>query len=119
MPSISLLRFIKLHVLLDLFNSEVVSKYEDVCEESILLLNLRTYLLISFTQTVTICSNGLVFTPTASARGIIYIYHNPITAITFICAAIHFPAGYNLSLIRGQFLSYNAHIFREVKDPKV
>ena len=42
---------------------------------------------------------------------------NPITAITFSWAAIHFPTVYNFSAIKGQFLSYYAFMVCEVKDP--
>ena len=38
-----------------------------------------------------------------------------VTAITYSCAEIHFPAVY--SVIKGQLLSYHAYMMWEVKDP--
>ena len=44
---------------------------------------------------------------------------NPVSAITFSCAAIHFISQLRIifSVINGQFLSYHAYMVWEVKDP--
>ena len=60
MLPISLLKFIKLRFII-VFNSKVAGKYEDLYEEYILLLQFRSYLLISFMQYFATFSNGLVF----------------------------------------------------------
>ena len=42
---------------------------------------------------------------------------NPVTAMTTSCGAIHFPAVFRTySVIKVQFLSYDACTMREVKD---
>ena len=41
---------------------------------------------------------------------------NAVTAITFNCAAIHFPP-LCITYIKGQFLAYHDYVVWEVKDP--
>ena len=74
-------------------DSKVACKYEDVCKEYILLLTLRMYLLISFTQPFTTFANGLVFT-LLQVRGepFIYLVYN-VCSVCGVCVQVRVCGG--------------------------
>ena len=80
-----------------IFKPKVAGKYKDVCEEYILLLKLRIYLFISFTQIVDISSAVFLmgwFSPPLLTWGESLIYAWPVVCILPLVCYSHLYTHY-------------------------